>query len=279
MSRIALITGTSTGIGLSSAIHLARAGFQVVATLRDVARAGPLQERARAEDVSLDVLPLDVESDSSVQDCVREVLGRHGRIDLLVNNAGVGQLGSMEQVSMEQVRQTMEVNFFGVWRVTRAVFPSMREQRSGRILTVTSVGGLLGHVFNDAYCAAKFACEGFLESLAPVARQFGIQVVAIEPGAVKTEFVANVLARPCGHSEVAPVYQPLLEAYMARAQEAYAHHTQTGEDVAKVIVEAATAQTPHFRYVTSELVRGLVSRKYTDPTGDSVLAMMGAGLT
>ena len=277
MARIALITGTSSGIGLSSAIQLAQAGFQVVATLRNVSKAGPLEERARGAGVSLDVRSLDVQSDMSVHTCVREVLERYGRIDVLVNNAGAGHLGSLEEVSMEELRQTMEVNFYGVWRMTQAVFPAMREARSGRILTVTSVGGLLGQPFNDAYCAAKFACEGFLESLAPVAQRLGIHLSAIEPGPVNTEFVSSVMQKRTGAASP-EVYRTMLEAYMSGSATVFKTMGQTPEDVARVIVEAATADKPHFRYVTSDMVRGLVSRKYTDVTGDSIVTLMGSRL-
>jgi NAD(P)-dependent dehydrogenase (short-subunit alcohol dehydrogenase family) len=278
MSRIALITGTSSGIGLSSAIHLAKAGFQVVATMRDPAKAGPLQERARAEGITLDVRPLDVQSDSSVQECVKDVLARHGHIDVLVNNAGAGLLGTLEQTTMESLRHTMEVNFFGVWRMTQAVFPAMREAKSGRVITVTSIGGLLGQPFNDAYCAAKFACEGFLESLAPVAQRLGIHLSNIQPGPVNTEFVASVKSKLTGAPAPGDaIYQPMLASYMAGSTEVF-KLAQSGDDVARVIVEAATADKPHFRYLTSDLVRGLASRKYTDLTGDSIVTMMGSRL-
>ena len=278
MARVALITGTSSGIGLDTAIQLAQAGFHTVATLRDTAKAGALQERARAAGVSLEVRALDVQSDASVSTCVKEVLERHGHIDVLVNNAGAGFLGTMEQTSMEALRQVMEVNFFGVWRMTQAVFPAMRAAKSGRIITVTSVGGLLGQPFNDAYCAAKFACEGFLESLAPVAKRLGIHLSNIEPGPVNTEFVNSVKAKLSGQpSPGDELYQPMLASYMAGSANVY-KMAQTGEDIAKVIIEAATTPTPHFRYATSELVRGLGSRKYTDLTGDSIVTMMGSRL-
>jgi NAD(P)-dependent dehydrogenase (short-subunit alcohol dehydrogenase family) len=278
MSRVALITGTSSGIGLDTAVHFAQAGFTTVATMRDLARSEPLQARAVAAGVSLDILPLDVSSDASVDTCVREVLERHGRIDVLVNNAGSGYLGTTEQTSLEALRQVMEVNFFGVWRMTQAVLPSMRAARSGRILTVTSVGGLIGQPFNDAYCAAKFACEGFLESLAPVARALGIHVSNIEPGPVATEFVSSVKAKISGAPGPGDAdYQPLLDTYMASSAKAFSG-AQTGADIARVLLEAATAAEPHFRYATSELVKGLVSRKYTDLTGDSIIAMTGSRL-
>ncbi len=279
MAPIALVTGTSTGIGLSAAIHLAQAGFHVVATLRNLDKAEPLRARAAAERLSLEVRELDVQSDASVHACVEGVLKDHGRIDVLVNNAGAGFLGSMEQTSSEALQRTLDVNFVGVWRVTRAVFPAMRRQRSGHVLAVTSVGGLIGQPFNDAYCAAKFAVEGFYESLAPVARRLGIHLSLIEPGAVNTEFVANVMATgsEMNTAQLAE-YQPLFDAYMHSVRGSYAQAGQTADEVARVIVQAATAEQPSLRYITSERVRGLVSQKYVDPSGDALQALLGAYL-
>ena len=279
MARIALVTGTSSGIGLSTAVALARAGFAVVATMRNLGKAAALQARAKSEGVTLDVRQLDVQDEHSVESCVRDVLRDHHRIDVLVNNAGAGFLGTLEQTSFEDLRRTMDVNFFGVWRVTRAVLPAMRAARAGRILSVTSVGGLIGQPFNDAYCAAKFAVEGWMEALAPVVKRLGIQVSLIEPGPVNTEFVPTVRASIAGRAELeSEPYRPLLAAYLAGTQEAFATLGQTGDDVAAVIVKAATADSPHFRYVTSEVVRGLVAHKYVDATGDTVVALSGARL-
>ncbi|WP_224361369.1 SDR family oxidoreductase [Hyalangium versicolor] len=272
MAPIALVTGSSTGIGLSAAVRLAQAGFEVVATLRNLDKAEALRARAAAEGVRLDIRALDVASDSSVSQCVEGVLRSHGRIDVLVNNAGAGFLGSLEQTSPEALRRTMEVNFFGVWRVTQAVFPGMRERRSGRIISVSSIGGLIGQPFNDAYCAAKFAVEGFMESLAPVAQKLGIHVSLIEPGAVRTEFVNNVLATNNGAAGEVGAYQPLLDAYLSRTQGAY-DSAQTGDDIARIIVETATTAQPHLRYLTSDIVRGMAQRKYADVTGEAVLAL------
>lgn len=279
MSQIALVTGTSSGIGLSAAVQLARSGFTVIATMRDLAKAEPLKARATAEGVRLDLRSLDVQDEGSIRACVQGVLADHGRVDVLVNNAGAGCLGSMEMLSDESLHRAMDINFFGVWRVTRAVLPSMRAARAGRVLTVTSVGGLIGQVFNDAYCAAKFAVEGSMESLAPVVRRLGIQVSLIEPGPVNTEFVSNVQSH-MGEQPLSaiPDYTPLLESYLGATRQAFASLGQTPDDVAKVIVEAATTQTPHLRYVTSDMVRALVARKYVDPTGDSILAMSSSRL-
>jgi NAD(P)-dependent dehydrogenase (short-subunit alcohol dehydrogenase family) len=277
MSKIALITGTSTGIGLSTAVVLAKAGFTVVATMRDLGKATALRERAKSEGVDLDLAPLDVVDQASVDACVRGALDRHGRIDVLVNNAGAGRFGSLEQISLAQAQQTMDVNFFGVWRTVQAVLPAMRAARSGRIVTVSSIGGLIGQPFNDAYCAAKFAVEGLIESLAPVASRFGVHVSLIEPGPVNTEFVANVRsAQPEPKADAADPYQPLVAAYMKNLGERFASLGQTGDDIARTILEAATADAPHLRYLTSDFVRSLAARKYVDLTGDSIVKATGA---
>jgi NAD(P)-dependent dehydrogenase (short-subunit alcohol dehydrogenase family) len=274
MAKVALVTGTSTGIGLSTAVILAKAGFEVVATMRDPGKSGPLLERAGKEGVKVHVARLDVEDQESVGECVAGVLQDHGRIDVLVNNAGAGRLGSLEQLTMSDVKQTFEVNFFGVWRVTQAVLPTMRAARSGRVITVSSVGGLIGQPFNDAYCAAKFAVEGLMESLAPVAAQFGVHVSLIEPGPVHTEFVASVRADVAGRGG-APLPEPypaLLAAYTAGSAQRFAANGQSGDDIARVMLEAATAEAPHLRYPTSDFARAISSRKLVDPTGDGILA-------
>lgn len=280
MSKVALVTGTSSGIGLFTAVQLAQAGFSVVATMRNPEKADALRAEAAAAGVTLEVRALDVQDDASVESCVRGIVADHGRIDLLVNNAGSGFLGAFEETSLAELQQVMDVNFYGVWRVTQAVFPHMRKAGSGRIITNTSVGGLIGQPFNDAYCAAKFAVEGFLESLAPVAARLGIAVSIIEPGPVNTEFVATVRAK-LGDSaprDTGGAYEAMRAAYLGATSQVFATMGQVGADVARVIVDAATADVPHLRYVTSDMVRALVSRKYVDPTGDSIIAMTGSRL-
>jgi NAD(P)-dependent dehydrogenase (short-subunit alcohol dehydrogenase family) len=265
MAPIVLITGSSTGIGLSAAVLMAKAGFEVVATMRNLQKAAPLRARAQQEGVQVDIRALDVESDESVRRCVDEVLQRHGRIDVLVNNAGVGTFGSLEQTPLEVARRLMDVNYFGVWRTTQAVLPSMRERRSGRILTVSSIAGLVGSPFNDAYSASKFAIEGMMECLVQTARPLGIHVSMIQPGPVITEFLNNLVGPGLGSTGDMGAYRPLFDAYLSQAQAFYGQW-QTGDDVARIVVEAAKAEQPHLRYLTSEKVRELVSRKYADPT-------------
>jgi NAD(P)-dependent dehydrogenase (short-subunit alcohol dehydrogenase family) len=283
MEKVALITGTSSGIGLSAAVLLGQAGFHVVATMRDLAKSGPLKAHAEVAGVKLSLRQLDVQDDGSIESSVSDVIAEHGRIDVLVNNAGAGYLGTLEQIPNAALRRTMDINFFGVWRVTRAVLPLMRAAGSGRIITVSSVGGVVGQVFNDAYCAAKFAVEGMMESLAPVAKRLGVHVSLVEPGPVNTEFVLSVQkavdASPhASHPTDGDAYATMMNAYVAVTRQAFAAVGQTPDEVGRVIVEAATVAEPHFRYVTSDMAREFVARKFVDTTGDSVVALSGARL-
>jgi NAD(P)-dependent dehydrogenase (short-subunit alcohol dehydrogenase family) len=280
MSGVALVTGSSSGIGLSTSMFLAQAGFSVVATMRDMGKAASVEAKAKEAGVKLDMRRLDVQDDNSVNACVNEVLTTYGRIDVLVNNAGAGYLGTLEMTPFDALRQTMDLNFFGVWRVTQAVFPSMRAAGSGRIITVSSVAGLVGLPFSDAYSAAKFAVEGLMESLAPVAKRFGISVSVVEPAFVNTGFSGAVQKLFISAAQPArEVYTPMLGPFIARARQMWDKTGQTANDVAKIIVDAATVEVPHFRYVTSEYGRTTVSQKYVDPTGDSVVAASSARLS
>jgi NAD(P)-dependent dehydrogenase (short-subunit alcohol dehydrogenase family) len=271
MAPVALITGTSTGIGLSLAVLMAKAGFEVVATMRNLDKAGPLRTRAKDEGVTLDIRAMDVENDESVRRCVEEATQRHGRIDVLVNNAGSGYFGSVEQTPIEAARRIMEVNYFGVWRTTQAVLPAMRQRRSGRIITVSSIGGMFGQPFGEAYSASKFAVEGMMESLAQAVRHMGIHLSLIQPGPVITEFLNTVMASSNGMATDTGPYKPLFENYFTQSRAYYEGAWQTGDDVARVVIEAATAAQPHLRYVTSERVREAVASKYVDPTGGNAL--------
>lgn len=269
---VALVTGCSTGVGLFTAIRLAEAGFTVVATMRDTSKQQALFDEAANAGVELEVRPLDVTHQASIDTAVSSVMAAHGRIDLLVNNAGAGFLGSVEQTSDADLRRTMETNFFGVWNMTRAVLPHMRAAGSGRIISVTSVGGLLGQPFNEAYCAAKFAVEGMMEGLAPLAAQFGVTVCLVEPGPINTEFVASV--RQTSQDSVAAMAEPyatLVQRYMASSGNVFATYGQTGDDIARIISDLATSEQPDFRTITSDFAKTVVASKVVDETGNSVI--------
>ncbi|MBL1075215.1 SDR family NAD(P)-dependent oxidoreductase [Nocardia sp. 2] len=264
--RVVLITGTSTGIGLAVAAAAVAAGYRTVATLRNPARG----EAVRA--TGADVRQLDVTDPKSVADCVSGVVADYGRLDAVINNAGASVLGTVENLDMSDIRRALEVNFFGVVEVTRTAMPHLRAS-GGRVVTVTSVGGVVGQPFNEAYCAAKFAVEGFMESLAPVAATVGVGVAVVEPGAVTTEFVANAGIDPARAIAEAGPYAPALRAYIDRTLGAYTAG-QTAEDVAAVIMRALTAEPIVFRWQTSDWARDFVGAKLGDLDGSAVQGTM-----
>ncbi|WP_030297831.1 SDR family NAD(P)-dependent oxidoreductase [Streptomyces katrae] len=275
-AKTVLITGTSSGIGLAAAVAAARAGWHAVATMRDTTRADALQKAAAEAGVSdlVQVKRLDVTHADSVAACVAEVVAEHGHLDAVVNNAGAGFVGTIEQHSMEQLRSVMEVNFFGVAELTRAALPHLRAS-GGRVITVTSVGGVVGQPFNESYCAAKFAVEGFMESLAPVAASAGVQVAVVEPGAVASEFVNNVgLDIPALLTQAGP-YAPALQGYINHALRSFGSDTaQTSEQAAAPVIEALTAEKMPFRIQTSDWARDFVGMKLADLDGSAVQTEM-----
>ncbi|MFC9931579.1 SDR family oxidoreductase [Streptomyces sp. NPDC127190] len=274
--KTVLITGTSSGIGLAAAIGTARAGWTTIATMRDTGKAEALLQAAAEAGVAdrIQVKRLDVTDAAGVSACLDEVVAEHGRLDALVNNAGAAQVGTIEQSSVDDVRAAMEVNFFGVVAVTRAALPHLRASK-GRVITVTSVGGVVGQPFNEAYCAAKFAVEGFMQSLAPVAATVGVDVTVVEPGAVASEFVANLgLDVPALLSAAGP-YGPALEAYITRTQKSFAD-AQTPTEAAAPIVDALTVAHPPFRIQTSQWARDFVATTLADLDGSAVQALTGS---
>ncbi|NKF30669.1 SDR family NAD(P)-dependent oxidoreductase, partial [Pseudomonas sp. BGM005] len=249
---VVLVTGTSTGIGLRTAVALATAGWTTVATMRDLGKADALRTAASEAGVSLDIRSLDVTDHDDVTSALEAVIAEHGHLDAVINNAGAGALGTIEAMSLDRVRAAMEVNFFGVVDVTKAALPHLRASR-GRLVTVTSVGGVVGQPFNEVYCAAKFAVEGFMESLHPVMKDLGVAVSVIEPGPVMTEFVANSDAdREVLVTGADEVYVPAIDSYLARTRQAFAPgNAQTPDDVAEVILATLNADEPAFRVQTS----------------------------
>jgi NAD(P)-dependent dehydrogenase (short-subunit alcohol dehydrogenase family) len=267
MTDVAVVTGTSTGMGLHAAVELARRGLTVVATMRDTSRAGPVREAAREAGVELDIRALDVTDHPAARSALAGIAADHGRVGVLVNNAGRGSLGTAEQLSMRDVQDQLDVNYLGPVALTQAVLPVMREAGHGRILTVTSVGGAVGQPFADAYCGAKVAVEGFMQSLAATAGPFGVWVSVIEPAAVASYFVANVDRQ----AEAGP-YADLLAAYLRRTRAAFAA-AQTAQSAGAAIAEAATSPDYRFRWHTSEQAAAFVGLSLADLDGERVLGV------
>jgi NAD(P)-dependent dehydrogenase (short-subunit alcohol dehydrogenase family) len=188
-TKIAVITGSSSGIGLLTAVELARNGFQVIATMRDLARREKLEQAASAGGVRpyIDIRRLDVTEFDLIQPDVDKLLRDYGRVDVLVNNAGFAVAGFAEDLTLSEIRSQFETNFFGQVAITKAVLPTMRQQRSGHIIMVSSISGLHGAFSISSYSASKFALEGWSESLRMELNSLGIKVVLVEPGSYETD--------------------------------------------------------------------------------------------
>jgi NAD(P)-dependent dehydrogenase (short-subunit alcohol dehydrogenase family) len=234
--RVVLVTGASSGIGLACATHLAGRGFRVYGTSRRAAAGTP-------GDVTM--LTADVTDDRSVEQAIATVLDREGRLDIVVNNAGMGIAGPLESTSIEQAKGQFEVNFFGAFRVCRAVLPAMRRQRSGYIINIGSIGGLLAIPYQSMYSASKFALEGLSEALRMEVRPFGIRVVIIEPGDHKTALTEN---RQFTEISIATdAYSPSFEAALLKT----AHDEQSGpgpDQIARLLYRIVNQRHPRLRY-------------------------------
>jgi NAD(P)-dependent dehydrogenase (short-subunit alcohol dehydrogenase family) len=238
---VALVTGASTGIGRATAKALKDAGFRVFGTSRSAVSENP---------EGITMLICDVTDDASVAALVDDVLAKAGRIDLLVNNAGIGLLGGAEESSIAQAQALFDVNFFGALRVTNVVLPTMRRQASGRIINMSSVLGLIPAPYSALYSSTKHALEGYSESLDHELRAFGIRVVLVEPAYTRTSFEDN-LTNP---DRSLDVYDLARAGGKATVREAM----QIGdapEVVAETVVKAATAAVPRRRYAAGKMAR------------------------
>ncbi|KAB7615516.1 SDR family oxidoreductase [Amylibacter sp. SFDW26] len=272
MSKTILITGTSSGLGISIAVQAAKAGHNVYATMRNLSKRGALDTAAAEAEIKLNVLELDVQDTASVNAAVNTILEKEGKIDTLINNAGAGFVRTTEQATEDEINWVMDVNFMGVVRCTKAVIPHMRKARSGHVLTVSSVGGLVGQPFNEIYCAAKFAVEGFTEALACyVTPNFGINFTTVEPGGIESEFAANIMKQmETTGGMLDDEYLPILQRYVGGSQNRQSGSDiyQTADEVAAVVMECVDSPEPPIRKRTSKWGENFTHFKTElDPTG------------
>ena len=190
--QIALVTGSASGIGFETALMLARNGIYTFATMRNLSKSEEILDYARKDHLPLETLRLDVTDEQSISEAIDEIIGKKNRIDILVNNAGYSLLGPLEQLHMEEIKEEFETNFFGIIKLIQCVLPIMRKQRYGRIINISSLAGRIGFPLSSAYVSSKFALEGLTESLRYEVQDFGIHVILIEPGVIKTNFVNNM---------------------------------------------------------------------------------------
>jgi NAD(P)-dependent dehydrogenase (short-subunit alcohol dehydrogenase family) len=251
---IVLITGCSSGIGLATALHFARLGDEVHAGVRNPSTATELREAIQVGDLPIHLLELDVDDPSSVQRGVAKVLDQAGRIDVLVNNAGIGGGGAIEDVPVDWAKNLFETNYFGAIRMIQAVLPGMRQSRRGSIVNVTSIAGRLAIAGHGHYSAVKHALEAASEALAQEVLASGIRVAIVEPGVVVTPIFAKARRFSDASSPYAVHVHRLLLFYEMQMKVA-----SQPSDVARVIHHAVTTQEPKLRYLVGEDARRLVA--------------------
>jgi NAD(P)-dependent dehydrogenase (short-subunit alcohol dehydrogenase family) len=271
MKKTVLITGASSGIGEITAILLAETGFKVYGAARSMDKMKPLESKG------ISIINLDLTKDDSIVNCVNTILTKEGKIDILINNAGYGSYGAIEDVPIDEARRQFEVNLFGLARLTQLVLPNMRQHKSGRIINVSTIGGKVYSPFGGWYHASKHALEGLSDCLRIETKPFGIDVVIIEPGGIKTPWgniAAENLKKTSGNGAYANfvnrVYNFMIKSYT---------EDKTLADpkvIAELIVKAATTAKPKTRYVAGYMAKpALFMRKWlSDKMFDKIITSM-----
>jgi NAD(P)-dependent dehydrogenase (short-subunit alcohol dehydrogenase family) len=250
-NKVAVVTGSSSGIGLETSLLLARSEFHTYASMRNLEKSQNITEIASTENLPLQIAQLDVNDDRSVKDAINKVIAEDGRIDILVNNAAYGLFFPIEDVTLDQVKEQFETNFFGAIRVMHAVMPTMRIQRSETIVNVSSLAGRVGIPVSSAYVATKFALEGLSESMRYELKEWGINILIIEPGVIKTNFFEN-LKTTDKRSILQSSYADLIERVSKVFGKMIDNSSSAPKLVAEAILNAITSKEPEIRYVVGE---------------------------
>jgi len=263
--NVALVTGSSSGIGFETSLLLARTGFHTYASMRNLEKSKNITEIANTEKLPLQVVQLDVNDGRSVKDAIDKIVAEKDRIDILVNNAGYGLFGSLEDISIEEVKAQFETNFFGVIRVTQQVLPVMRKQNSRcTIVNVSSVGGRIGVPILSAYQSTKFALEGLSESMSYELEPFGIRVVIIEPGFIRTNIINSSTSAKKALDPKSP-YFSLMQKVENHFKSMMENASSPPEEVARVILKALTSENPQLRYTVGNDAATIVQARMNMP--------------
>ena len=246
MEKVAVVTGSSSGIGFETSLALAKEGYFTFATMRDVKKADAVKKIAEEENLHLKVIELDVDNEDSVENAIKSIIDEKQRIDVLVNNAGWGIWGTGEDVSLEEFREQFETNFFSIVRLIQKVAPTMRKQGSGDIVNISSIAGRIGFPVSTAYISSKFALEGFSESLRFELGEFGINVIIIEPGVIKTNFFDSM--RTAKKADAGETYRDITLKVITGVKMMAEMGTHPKE-VANVIINSIKEEKPLPRYV------------------------------
>jgi NAD(P)-dependent dehydrogenase (short-subunit alcohol dehydrogenase family) len=248
-----VVTSSSSGIGFETSLLLSRNGVYTYATMRNLNKSQQINDVAEKENLPLKVLQLDVTDDKSVKDAIRQVKDESSRIDVLINNAGYDVMGAVEDISIEEFKSQFETNLFGVIRVTKEVLPIMRNQRAGNIINISSVGGRIGIPLNSAYISSKFALEGLSESMRYELEQFGIDVILIEPGVVKSNFFENADVANNNTNNTTSAYSQLTQnLYEGFEPMLKSNSSSLPSDVAKIIYKAIESNNREVRYLVGK---------------------------
>jgi NAD(P)-dependent dehydrogenase (short-subunit alcohol dehydrogenase family) len=254
--KVAIVTGSSSGIGQEIALTLARNGFLTYSTMRNPMKGEYLKSLADKEKLPLKIAQLDVTKETSVKDAIESISAQATRIDTLVNNAGYGLVGAFEDLQMEGIKSQFETNVFGLIRTTQAVLPIMRKQNSGIIVNISSGAGRFGFPGGSAYVSTKFAVEGLSESMSYELEPFGIKVILIEPGFVKTNFQQAMIRSQDPNSPYSQMMQK-----RATASNQFFQSGSAPELVAKVVLKAINTPNPNLRYLVGKDVEEWVKSK------------------
>lgn len=257
--QVVLITGCSSGIGYETALMLARNGFHTFATMRNTKKSDSLEEIIKKERLDLNIRELDVNDDTSIENTINCIKSEANRIDVLINNAGYGLVGFFEDLTLDEIRNQFETNFFGVLNITKKIIPIMRLQKSGTIINVSSGAGQVGFPGISAYVSTKFAIEGFSESLMYELFPYGIKVVIIEPGVIKTNFFRNCIVSEHSMKKSSP-YSRSLDKFQKNV-ELMQEHATSPFDVAKVILQVLGNNEPKQRYIVGNDVAMILEAK------------------
>ena len=246
MEKIAMVTGSSSGIGFETSLGLARNGFYTFASMRDVSKGNKIKELAKKENLPIDIIELDVDKEDSIKNAVKTIIEKKQRIDVLVNNAGWGLWGSVEDVSIDEFKAQFETNFFSIIRMIQEVAPIMREQKSGHIINISSIAGRIGFPISPAYISSKFALEGLSESLRFELMPFGVNVIIIEPGMIKTNFFEPMKLGE--KAEKTDVYKNITEKVLSGVK-MMAQMATDPKEVSNTIIQAIKEEKPLPRYI------------------------------
>jgi NAD(P)-dependent dehydrogenase (short-subunit alcohol dehydrogenase family) len=257
--KVAVVTGSSTGIGYEISLILARNGFLTYATMRNLNKSQNIKLIASKENLPIHIKQLDVTDDASINNAIQAISSETGRIDVLVNNAGYGLNGAFEDLAMDEIKAQYETNVFGLIRTTQAVLPIMRKQKSGTIVNISSGAGRFGFPGGSAYVSTKFAVEGLSESMSYELEPFGIKVVIVEPGVIRTNFADGLVVAKKAQDPNSP-YSQIIQK-MATGFEEMMKNASSPDLVAKVVLDAVRNENPNLRYLAGKDVEAWLESK------------------